>query len=410
MKKFIISLIVVVILPIYGYSQTIIQTFTDPCTKLVTVFSIPITGSTTVVFYNKHRTFTAADVSSGVFQTWINQVYEEYRKLSPCSVAQTAATATQVTASAVSTAVSAAASSAASSASSSAASAAASSASSSAASSSSASTSSGGGSSESSSSSSSESSSSESSSGESKSESKSESKGGGGKSSSKSGGRAQARVNPILFNSDFTGGQSLDRSINIIATGGISQSSMAGDMSWGVTGMVWSNLQQFALSGRYTKMNFDGGKLQSLNNYGVTVAYAFGSMFGFATYAYIYPMGKWGVTGANLTVSVNNSEYAEGKKQYNITHSLLLFYTKPFPINRRITISPDLYISGSPVTYATKQKEFLIGEDMGFLTGASVDYSITKRFKINLGVRTSLSTNPDQPALFFAVVGSKVNL
>ena len=404
MKKFIISLIVVVILPIYGYSQTIIQTFTDPCTKLVSVFNIPITGSTTVIFYNKHRTFTAADVSSGVFQTWINQVYEEYRKLSPCSVAQTAATATQVTASAVSTAVSAAASSAASSASSSAASAAASSASSSAASSS------GGGSSESSSSSSSESSSSESSSGESKSESKSESKGGGGKSSSKSGGRAQARVNPILFNSDFTGGQSLDRSINVIATGGISQSSMAGDMSWGVTGMVWSNLQQFALSGRYTKMNFDGGKLQSLNNYGVTVAYAFGSMFGFATYAYIYPMGKWGVTGANLTVSVNNSEYAEGKKQYNITHSLLLFYTKPFPINRRITISPDLYISGSPVTYATKQKEFLVSEDMGFLTGASVDYSITKRFKVNLGIRTSLSTNPDQPALFFAVVGSKVNL
>jgi hypothetical protein len=404
MKKFIISLIVVVILPIYGYSQTIIQTFTDPCTKLVSVFNIPITGSTTVIFYNKHRTFTAADVNSGVFQTWVNQVYEEYRKLSPCSVAQTAATATQVTASAVSTAVSAAASSAASSASSSAASAAASSASSSAASSS------GGGSSESSSSSSSESSSSESSSGESKSESKSESKGGGGKSSSKSGGKAQARVNPILFNSDFTGGQSLDRSINVIATGGISQSSMAGDMSWGVTGMVWSNLKQFALSGRYTKMNFDGGKLQSLNNYGVTVAYAFGSMFGFATYAYIYPMGKWGVTGANLTVSVNNSEYAEGKKQYNITHSLLLFYTKPFPINRRITISPDLYISGSPVTYATKQKEFLVSEDMGFLTGASVDYSITKRFKINLGIRTSLSTNPDQPALFFAVVGSKVNL
>ena len=400
MKKFIISLIVVVILPIYGYSQTIIQTFTDPCTKLVSVFNIPITGSTTVIFYNKSRTFTASDVSSGVFQTWINQVYEDYRKLSPCSVAQTAATATQVTASAVSTAVSAAASSAASSASSSAASSAASSASSSAASSSS----------ESSSSSSSESSSSESSSGESKSESKSESKGGGGKSSSKSAGKAQAKVNPILFNSDFTGGQSLDRSINIIATGGISQSSMAGDMSWGLTGMVWSNLKQFALSGRYTKMNFDGGKLQSLNNYGVTVAYAFGSMFGFATYAYIYPMGKWGVTGANLTVSVNNSEYEEGKKQYNITHSLLLFYTKPFPINRRITISPDLYISGSPVTYATKQKQFTISEDMGFLTGASVDYSITKRFKINLGLKTSLSTNPDQPALFFAVVGSKVNL
>ena len=137
MKRFIFLLTLVVILPFYAYSQTLVQTFVDPCTKVVSTFVIPITGSTTVVFYNKYRTFTSADVSSGVFQTWVNQVYEEYRKLSPCSVAQTTATATQVTASAVSSAVSAAASSAASSASSSAASSAASSASSSAASSSS---------------------------------------------------------------------------------------------------------------------------------------------------------------------------------------------------------------------------------------------------------------------------------
>jgi hypothetical protein len=217
-------------------------------------------------------------------------------------------------------------------------------------------------------------------------------------------------MNPILFNSDLTGGQTLDGSVNLVVTSGISQSSMAGDASWGVTGMVWSNLKQFAISGRYTKMNFDGGKLQNISNYGGTVAYAFGNVFGFVTYAKIFPLGKWGVTGVNATISVASADYKDDEKQYTTTHSLLFFYTKPFTINRKITLSPDIYISGSPVTYGTKDGQFIVSDDMMFLTGCSMDYSITKRFKFNTGLRTSLSTNPEMPILVFAVIGSKLNL
>ena len=396
MKQFIFILITVVLLPLYGYSQTIIQTWTDPCTKVTSVFSIPITGSTTIVIYNKSKTFTASDVYSGAFQAWISQAFEEYKKFSACSVAQAAQTTTIVTANAVSSAVGNAVSSAVSGAASSAASSAAGAAASSAASSGGASTGgdTGGGGSESSSSS-----------GESKSESKSESKGGGGKSGGKGGGRSQAKMNPILFNSDLTAGQTLDNSVQLIVTSGISQTSMAGDVSWGLTGMVWSNLQQFALSGRYTKMNFDEGKLYRIDNTGATVVHAFGNTFGFLTYAQIYPLGKWGVTGVNATVSIQKSE-----QQFTTTHSLLVFYTKPFTVNRRLTISPDLYISGSPVTYGIKDNTFSVSEDMMFLTGFNMDYSITKRFKFNTGLKTSLSTNPSIPMLFFAVVGSKINL
>jgi hypothetical protein len=391
MKQFIFIIILVVALPVYAYSQTIIQTWTDPCTKVTSVFSIPITGSTTIVIYNKSKTFTASDVYSGAFQAWISQAFEEYKKFSACSVAQTTQTATLVTANAVSSAVGNAVSSAVSGAASSAASSAAGAAASSAASSGG---DTGGGGSESSSSS-----------GESKSESKSESKGGGGKSGGKGGGRSQAKMNPILFNSDLTAGQTLDNSVQLIVTSGISQTSMAGDVSWGLTGMVWSNLQQFALSGRYTKMNFDEGKLYRIDNTGATLVHAFGNTFGFLTYAQIYPLGKWGVTGINATVSIQKSE-----QQFTTTHSLLVFYTKPFTINRRLTISPDLYISGSPVTYGIKDNTFEISEDMMFLTGFNMDYSITKRFKFNTGLKTSVSTNPSIPMLFFAVVGSKINL
>ena len=447
MKRFIFILITVVLLPFYGYSQTLVQTFVDPCTKTVSTFVIPLSGSTVIVFYNKSKIFTAADVRSGSFNSWLNQVYEEYRKLTPCSVAQTAATTTQVTASAVSSAVSSAASAAASSAASSAASQAASSAASSASSSaassasssaassasssassstsssssqsttgstesSSSSSSSEGGSSESSSSESeSESGGSEESSSESESEGESES--GGGKSKSKS--KTAARVNPILFNSDFTAGQSLDNSFTVVMTGGISQSSMTGQSSWGVTAMVWSNFQQFALSSRYTAMHFDEGKLTGISNFGLTAAYAFGTVFGFGTYAYIYPMGKWGVAGANLTVAFAGAEYLPDPsstpgKQMSLTSSILLFYTKPFTVNRRITISPDVYFSGSPLVYLTKDGTFTESQEVNILTGLGVDYSFTSRFKLNIGVRTSISSSPDIPMLFFGVIGSKINL
>ena len=443
MKRFIFILITVVLLPFYGYSQTLVQTFVDPCTKTVSTFVIPLTGSTVIAFYNKSKIFTAADVRSGAFNSWLNQVYEDYRKLTPCSVAQTTATTTQITAGAVSSAVSAAASTAASSAASSAASqaassaassassGAASSASSSAASSASSSTSSSSsqsttGSTESSSSSSSseggssESSSSESESSgseESSSESESESEGGGGdsKSKSKGGSKAAAKVNPILFNSDFTAGQSLDNSFTVIMTGGISQSSMTGQSSWGVTAMVWSNFQQFALSSRYTAMHFDEGKLTGISNFGLTAAYAFGTVFGFGTYAYIYPMGKWGVAGANLTVAFAGAEYLPDPsstpgKQMSLTSSILLFYTKPFTVNRRITLSPDVYFSGSPLVYLTKDGTFTESQEVNILTGLGVDYSFTSRFKLNIGVRTSISSSPDIPMLFFGVIGSKINL
>lgn len=193
--------------------------------------------------------------------------------------------------------------------------------------------------------------------------------------------------------------------INLIVTGGISQSSMTGASSWGVTGMVWSNLQQFALSSRYTLMNFDNGKLSNISNWGATIASAFGNMFGFVTYAKIFPMGKWGVTGANMTVAFQKSG-----EEMTSTHSLLLFYTKPIPLNKRFTISPDIYLSGSPVTYFFKQHAWNTSSDMGVLTGFGLDYAITKRFKFNVGAKTSISTNPSVPTLFFAVVGSKVNL
>ena len=96
MKKLLIFLVLVGFTQL-SYSQSLIQTFTDRCTGETKVFSIAMQGTTTVVFYNKSRTFTAADVQSGVFQAWLEETYAWWLALSPCSTNQSSTTNTQTT-------------------------------------------------------------------------------------------------------------------------------------------------------------------------------------------------------------------------------------------------------------------------------------------------------------------------
>lgn len=96
MKRLLIFLVLVGFTQL-GYSQSLIQTFTDRCTGETKVFSIAMQGNTTVVFYNKSRTFTAADVTSGAFQAWLEETYAWWLALSPCSTNQANTTSTQNT-------------------------------------------------------------------------------------------------------------------------------------------------------------------------------------------------------------------------------------------------------------------------------------------------------------------------
>jgi hypothetical protein len=99
------------------YSQSLIQTWTDRCTGEVKTFSISMTGYTTVVFYDKVKQFTAADVQSGALRIWMEETYYWWSQLSPCSTNQATSTAAQNTASQTASTASSAASNAASSAS-----------------------------------------------------------------------------------------------------------------------------------------------------------------------------------------------------------------------------------------------------------------------------------------------------
>jgi len=80
-----------------GYSQSLIQTYTDRCTGETQVFTVPMNGTTVVAFYNRSKTFTNQDFQNGNLHSWLEETYLWWRSLNPCSTASTGAVTTQQT-------------------------------------------------------------------------------------------------------------------------------------------------------------------------------------------------------------------------------------------------------------------------------------------------------------------------
>ena len=99
MKKLLPILVLLLLTNLTAIGQTFTYTFVDPCTKEMTQFNLPIqSGNGSLVsFLGQQKYFTADDVISGDFTTWINQVYSDYRKLTPCSIQTTTIIRNQIT-------------------------------------------------------------------------------------------------------------------------------------------------------------------------------------------------------------------------------------------------------------------------------------------------------------------------
>ena len=425
MKKLLPILILLFVLftSMDAIGQSLIYTFVDPCTNEVTYFNIPVQGGTTIIFLGKQRTFTADDLSNGVFSAWLNDSYREYRQVTPCSVQSTNIIRNQITAQIIGSTVQSVVGSIMSQATSVASTPipTTSSSSSSGSSSSSSKTTKGTNSNSSSEGGSSEGGSTSETKGEEvaatttmnvdaqtdKGSDNSSSSGGGG-GSKKSGGNSAARSNPVIVSSDLTSAQNLDKSFTGIINVGMSQSSLTGSSSWGLTSMIWLNFKQFALSGRYTKIQYNkSGTLKLIHNVNLTSVYSYGNVLGFLGYSVILNAGKWGVTGANLSGAVTKS--SEDNNLF-LSPSLTAFYTKSLKINDRLVISREIYIISTPLVYSSVEKVTVTDRTFSGFLGAGFDYQITKRFKVNVNYKANVSTNSELPILSFFLIGSKINL
>ena len=465
-----LSILLITCLSWKAEAQTLTYSFIDPCTKVVTFFSVPATG-TTIFFLGQSRQFTSADVSSGAFGAWINQVYADYRKVAPCGQQQGQVTQNQITSQIIGNTVQSVVGSIMSQAQSAAAgtmqsvttTASTSNASSAGSSDAASKNNKDGGTKKSNNENNNTSNQSNSGNGEvgnnnntntgsntsgnnssvgsgggmaqsntntKKEEVKSEevaatttmnvdqqnqnsskddnSSSGGGSKGGKSGSKSGS-TNPMIISSDFTTAQNLDKSFTPILNLSMSQSSMTGMSSWGLTSMIWFNFRQFALSGKYTKINFSkNGKLKWVHNINLTSVYSYGNIIGFVGYSGILNAGKWGVTGFNTSAAM--TLITGDQKNTFISPSITAFYTKPFTTGKRFTISPELYIISTPLIYSTKEKITTTDRTFSAFIGSGFDYQLTKRFKFNMNYKANMSTNPDFPILSFFLIGSKINL
>jgi hypothetical protein len=451
-------------------AQTLTYSFIDPCTKVVTYFSVPAQG-TTIFFLGQSRSFVPGDVQNGTLAAWINQVYADYRKVAPCGQQQGQVTQNQITSQIIGNTVQSVVGSIMSQAQSAAAgtmqsvttTASTSNASSAGSSDAASKNNKDGGTKKSNNENNNTSNQSNSGNGEvgnnnntntgsntsgnnssvgsgggvaqsstntKKEEAKSEevaatttmnvdqqnqnsskddnsSSGGGGKGG-KSGSKSGS-TNPMIISSDFTTAQNLDKSFTPILNLSMSQSSMTGMSSWGLTSMIWFNFKQFALSGKYTKINFSkNGKLKWVHNINLTSVYSYGNIIGFVGYSGILNAGKWGVTGFNTSAAM--TLITGDQKNTFISPSITAFYTKPFTTGKRFTISPELYIISTPLIYSTKEKITTTDRTFSAFIGSGFDYQLTRRFKFNMNYKANMSTNPDFPILSFFLIGSKINL
>ena len=407
MKKWIGILLIILLYSLDTKSQVLTQTYLDPCDSKMYVVSFPLPISViTVAIRNKTKSFTYTDAQNGTMSQWITGVLS-----TPCPVPVAAvATQTQVAASVAKSAASVAATAAAApppvvvpsaaptSSSSTSTSSSSSSSSSSESSSSSSSSESKSESSSSEESKSEESSSEESSSEESKSEEKEE------KKESKNKGAKQQRINPLLIASDLTTAQNPDNTFSAIMNVGLSKNSMAGDKSYGVTGMIWSNLNQFAVSSRYTKITFNDQQATTVANTSLTTAYAMGSIFVFLGYSEVISKPKLGVLGYNVNLG---AMFLTGGIQSYLS-SLTMFYMKPVVLTKRIIITPSMFASGTPLLYSQSQTS--VDTNLALMAGSTFDYAITKKFKFGFDYKVSFGTASNIPILNMIMIGSKIQL
>ena len=443
------------------YGQTFTQTYIDRCTGNVQVVTANfVNGNATVAFYNRVRTFTYQEYVNGQLQQWLSETYAWWNALSPCSTATAQAQTAQQTAQTATTAASTA-SSAASTAST-------------AATSSSAQTNStnetnntstnnnqetsnsGGG--EKTEETKTEETKTEESSEESKSEESSDEgdgeegdgeEGGDEESSDDDNGdgeeseeedvkqKKKKTLSPIQLRADMMVNQSLLNTFDPVMSFGATQSSIYGDKSYGLTGMLWGNLKQMSLGATYTKvtmeklnisvLNHDTHKhysktnkvtvmdpqtpptpkisfitsssLSYMNNYGNGVMVL--------SYMKLKPMGVYGTVGAGVMFSNSFGENGSTSAGYNV------LYTNSVQISPRIIYSPAIIWTQTPFSGVVTLNSFENDLDeqpiggMGILSNSFTVF-LTKRFSFNMGWTLIKSTDPLFPLLNSFMIGAKL--
>jgi hypothetical protein len=166
---------------------------------------------------------------------------------------------------------------------------------------------------------------------------------------------------------------------------GVSRASMAGDVSYGSTLTIFSNLRQFALSTRYSKMDIQNGALCGVGTTSYTMAYNDGGIIHILGKSYVMSHKSY-IYGYALTI-INTSIPFEAVKQQFWTSSIVLFGMKPYVYSKRLTITPEIFLMSNPLSYTSKSKDLTSMSQLSYILGSSFDIALSKRFRLATNIK-----------------------
>ena len=217
-------------------------------------------------------------------------------------------------------------------------------------------------------------------------------------------------TNPMLLSSDLSTIESPDGRWLQSATIGVSKSSLMGDKSYSANTVIMSDLKTFIVSGGYTKMDFSEGKLKAIHSYSTAFAYLNGNYMNLLGYTYIKPTPKHGVFGYNLGLINLFLKNEKDNYDYNMSSSVVAFWTKPYQYSKKLTVSPQIFTMFAPLSWNTVAGTSTVNRHMGFLLGSSFDYKLSKRFGFSFNYKLSGNTSPGSPWLSNFLIGSRMVL
>ena len=223
--------------------------------------------------------------------------------------------------------------------------------------------------------------------------------------------KKQEVTNPLLLASDIAGAESADGKYLLSVSLGLSKSSLAGDVSYSAGLVVNSDLSSIVTTGGITKMEMKpDGNLNAIHSYGTAFAYLGGNYMNLMGYTWIKPTPKRGTYGYNVGIINLFLKNDDGGFTYNMASSLIVFWTKPYIVNKKLVVSPQVFTTFAPLAWNSVTKVSTVNRHMGFLVGAAFDYKISKRFGFSFNYKLSGNTAPGSQFLSNFLVGSRMML
>ena len=77
--------------------QSFLYQYVDPCTRNIKYITADMSAPIVIAYYGQVKAFTYLELSNGVFDSWINDIYNKYKSTSPCQGVFTTTTTTTST-------------------------------------------------------------------------------------------------------------------------------------------------------------------------------------------------------------------------------------------------------------------------------------------------------------------------